>query len=215
MLVDKFDIYEKSDLRRRYKGKVFLFEKCIVYTEISGKNKLYYRGCFRQATLGFTFEDQRNCFRLYNERKGNQEIEFISEPQTFQQWIQILNRTMASVVMNGSYSFEVFTIFINYNVKVERLNFETMICLFLQCLFFTEKKKIEENRKGSVRSGDFSAIQVLLRINSPRLQDFIETPNQSETRDSAFFSTISNASGESCKTENHNMDSISIKSNRK
>lgn len=89
-------------MRRRYKGKVFLFEKCIIYTELSTKNKLLYRGHFRHATLGFTFEDQRNYFRLYNERKGNQEVEFVSDAATVQLWIQMLNQTMSVIVQRGS-----------------------------------------------------------------------------------------------------------------
>lgn len=98
ILVDRFEIYEKSDQRRRYKGKVFLFEKCIIYTELFSKNRLQYRGHFRHVSLGFTFEDQRNYFRLYNERKGNQETEFSTDSQTIQLWIQMLNRTMTAVV---------------------------------------------------------------------------------------------------------------------
>lgn len=104
MLVSRFEICEKSDLRRRYKGKLFLFEKCIIYTELISKSKLIYRGHFRHATLGFTFEDQRNYFRLYNERKGNQEIEFSSDANTIQLWIQMLNRTMTAVVQQGKAS---------------------------------------------------------------------------------------------------------------
>lgn len=106
LLVDRFDICEKSDLRRRYKGKVFLFEKCIIYTEVTSKNKLLYRGSFRHATLGFTFEDQRNYFRLYNERKGNQEVEFTSDAQTVQFWIQMLNQTMTVVVHRGNFVWD-------------------------------------------------------------------------------------------------------------
>lgn len=109
-MVDRFEICEKSEQRRRYKGKVFLFEKCIIYTELLSKTKLQYRGHFRHITLGFTFEDQRNYFRLYNERKGNQETEFSADAQTIQLWIQMLNRTMTAVVQQGmheKYSFEI------------------------------------------------------------------------------------------------------------
>lgn len=98
--MNHFDICEKSDLRRRYKGKVFLFEKCIIYTE-QCKRKLLYRGHFRHMTLGITFDDQRNCFQLYNERKGNQDIEFSSDAQIYQMWIIWLNRTMSTVVLHG------------------------------------------------------------------------------------------------------------------
>lgn len=101
ILVDRFDVIERNDLRRRYKGKVFLFERCVIYTQIEGKNKLLYRGHFRYSTLGFTFEDQRNYFKLYNERRGNQEIEFHSDPQTLHSWIQTLNRVMEKVVLRG------------------------------------------------------------------------------------------------------------------
>lgn len=101
MLVDNFDIWEKNDLRRRYKGMVFLFERCIIYTEKIAKDKLMYRGHFWQTSVGFTFDDKRNSFGLYNERKGNRDIEFTTEAQKFQIWMQMLNQTMQAVYILG------------------------------------------------------------------------------------------------------------------
>lgn len=100
-LVDTFDITEKGDLRRRYKGKVFLFEKCIIYTEITAKNRLSYRGYFRQTTLGLTFDCQRNYFQMYNGRKGKQDVEFSTDPITLQIWLKVLDYTMDPVVLYG------------------------------------------------------------------------------------------------------------------
>lgn len=85
-----------------------MFERCIIYTQIESKNRLLYRGHFRHSTLGFMFEDQRNYFKLYNERRGNQEIEFYADAQTVQLWIQTLNRTMVSVVQYGMQLFFFF-----------------------------------------------------------------------------------------------------------
>lgn len=103
MLVDKFDIWEKNDLRRRYKGMVFLFERCIIYTEIIAKDKLLYRGHFWQTSLGFTFDERRNCFGLYNERKGNRDIEFTTDAQKLQLWLRTLDETMKCVYTLGKW----------------------------------------------------------------------------------------------------------------
>lgn len=65
------------------------------------KNILSYRGHFLQATLGFTFDTQRNCFRLYTERKGQQDVEFSTDPITLQLWLKMLDYTMAPIVLCG------------------------------------------------------------------------------------------------------------------
>lgn len=96
--VSEFDVFE-TDVRRKYKGKVFLFDKCIIYTETLGKNKLSYRGYFRHETLGFTFEDGKNNFVLYAGKKGHQEIEFTADPNTIQLWIQALSAVLMSTVV--------------------------------------------------------------------------------------------------------------------
>lgn len=96
--VSDFDVFE-TDARRKYKGKVFLFDKCIIYTETLGKNKLSYRGYFRHETLGFTFEDGKNNFVLYAGKKGHQEIEFTADPNTIQLWIQALSAVLMSTVV--------------------------------------------------------------------------------------------------------------------
>lgn len=96
--VTEFDINE-LETRRKYKGKVFLFDKCIIYTEIINKNKLIYRGCFRHETLGFTFEEGKNIFVLYNEKRGRQEIEFTADANMIQLWIQSLSDILMSTVV--------------------------------------------------------------------------------------------------------------------
>lgn len=187
-------------MRRRYKGKVFLFEKCIIYTEQVSKNKLLYRGHFRHVTLGFTFEDQRNYFRLYNERKGNQDIEFSSDAQTIQLWIQMLNRTMSAVVQEGLF----------FNLNNFKCFFKTKQnkTIGFDCIFFAEKKRIKESRKSSIKP-ELSSLQVLLRNTTPVLRDLAMVTISAEGTDSS--------SGESQRNtaDYSNAETVSIKSGSK
>lgn len=91
-------MYE-ADMRRKYKGKVFLFDKCIIYTECVGKHKLAYRGYFRHETLGFTFEDGKSNFVLYDGKKGHREIEFTGDSAAIQLWVQMLSTVLMSTVV--------------------------------------------------------------------------------------------------------------------
>ena len=43
--MNEFDIYD-WELRRRFRGKVFLFEGCVVYTETLDREYLEFRGFY-------------------------------------------------------------------------------------------------------------------------------------------------------------------------
>lgn len=80
---------------------MFLFDKCVVYTETFAKHKLFYRGHFLHDTLGFTFEDGKNTFSLYVGKRGHQEIAFNASAATIEQWIGLLNLVLMRMVVIG------------------------------------------------------------------------------------------------------------------
>lgn len=74
-MVADFLINDQSR-RKRYAGKLFLFDKCVVYTESEEQRKLRFRGFYQQANIGMSFiNNKRIAFRLYHLRPGNEEIE--------------------------------------------------------------------------------------------------------------------------------------------
>lgn len=101
--LSEFDMFD-NDLRRRYRGKVFLFEKCVVYTEIVDSATLRYRGHFSHLTTGFTFEEVKNNFKLFVSKRGNQEVEFQSDNNTIQLWIEMLTQILLTTAISGNYN---------------------------------------------------------------------------------------------------------------
>lgn len=78
----KTDVFKMKDYttKRKYRGKLFLFEKSVIYTEYSSDSqlKLHYRGMYVDETIGLT-RSQKNPtkqFRLFVGKVGNQDIRF-------------------------------------------------------------------------------------------------------------------------------------------
>lgn len=111
------------ELRRRYKGKVFLFDKCVIFTETLNKQKLFYRGYFRHETMGFSFRDGKNNFNLYVGRPGNQEIEFSASATITQLWMQLLTNILMKTVVVGLFSFILFYKFMGDHCQLFEYNF--------------------------------------------------------------------------------------------
>lgn len=101
--VDEFTISD-VEWRRKYRGKVFLFDKCVIYTETLNKQKLFFRGFFRHETMGFTFQEGKNNFTLYVGRPGHQEIEFNAAAAIIQLWMQLLTNFLMRTVVVGKRS---------------------------------------------------------------------------------------------------------------
>lgn len=74
----ELDILDK-DQKRRYKGRVFFFEKYIVYTEAIERGRLQFRGYYMLSAVSIVAEEGKNKFILYNTKRGNKEIECFSE----------------------------------------------------------------------------------------------------------------------------------------
>lgn len=93
-IVQEFDIHDREH-RRRYRGKLFLFDKCVVFTELLDRQTLRFRGFYQQGHVGIAYAAGRNVFYLYHRRRGNQEIELTADgPEVVQVWSEALGRMM-------------------------------------------------------------------------------------------------------------------------
>jgi hypothetical protein len=98
--MDDFDIYD-WDLRRRFRGKVFLFERCVVYTETLEREYLEYRGHFCKNTLGFIYKEGKSKFKLYARKRGQKEVELRSNMTTVLEWNEMLTGMLMKFVEEG------------------------------------------------------------------------------------------------------------------
>lgn len=87
--MDEFDIYD-WEIRRRFRGKVFLFEHCVIYTEGLQREYMEFRGYINSDKLGITFKEGKSKFRLYSGRRGNKEIELRASMSVIIEWNEII-----------------------------------------------------------------------------------------------------------------------------
>lgn len=105
-MVHEFDIHDirPAGHPERYRGKLFLFDKCIVFTEslllptVDQKHalqRLRFRGFYQASHVGIAFAEGRNVFYLYHRWRGNQEIECTAESgETVRLWSEAIGRLM-------------------------------------------------------------------------------------------------------------------------
>lgn len=101
--MDSFDIYEKYS-NYRYKGRIFLFEKSIVYTEQTSK-RLIYKGHYLRTKIGL--EPDRNTSHssskpkliLFSEKVGNQCIEVSSDTPVIFEWKSMIDDIIRSFIV--------------------------------------------------------------------------------------------------------------------
>ncbi|XP_017125370.1 kalirin [Drosophila elegans] len=74
-------------LKRSYRSKVFIFDKCIIYTEIKGKN-LIFHGRYPCEHIGISAKTK--SFTLYYERRKQQECEFTADPAQIAAWLDLI-----------------------------------------------------------------------------------------------------------------------------
>jgi hypothetical protein len=79
-----------NTLNRSYQGKVFLFEKCLIYTEQIDVNKLEYRGHYECDKLLLREYDGVEKFVLYSEVIGCNQMEFLTETSRLKEWHAML-----------------------------------------------------------------------------------------------------------------------------
>jgi hypothetical protein len=98
--MDEFDIYD-WEIRRRFRGKVFLFERCVVYTEILEREYLEYRGHFGNDKLGIIYKEGKSKFKLFAKRRGQKEVEFRANMSTILEWNEQLTGMLMKFVVEG------------------------------------------------------------------------------------------------------------------
>jgi hypothetical protein len=102
--MDEFDIYD-WELRRRFRGKVFIFERCVIYTEALDREYLEYRGHFGSDSLGIIYKEGKNKFKLFAKRRGQKEVEFRAGLSTVLEWNEIITAMLMKFVMEGRKNF--------------------------------------------------------------------------------------------------------------
>lgn len=98
--MDEFDIYD-WDLRRRFRGKVFLFERCIVYTETLEREYLEYRGHLSSDKIGIIFKEGKSKFKLFVKRKGQKEVDFRANMNTIVEWNNMITGMLMKFAVEG------------------------------------------------------------------------------------------------------------------
>nr|XP_016930547.1 kalirin [Drosophila suzukii] len=84
--VNEFQVLDHK-LKRSYRAKVFIFDKCIIYTEIKGKN-LIFHGRYPCEHIGISAKTK--SFTLYYERRKQQECEFSADPVQISAWLDLI-----------------------------------------------------------------------------------------------------------------------------
>lgn len=100
-----FDIVD-ADLKQRYRGRVFFFETCIIYTEAIERGKLQFRGYYMYTDIGIAYDEGKNKFFLYQTERGIKEIECVSKLNEIPYWTESLHLIMNTVDCKcGKYIF--------------------------------------------------------------------------------------------------------------
>ncbi|XP_034479533.1 triple functional domain protein [Drosophila innubila] len=84
--VSEFQVMDHK-LKRNYRAKVFIFDKCIIYTEIKGKH-LVFHGRYPCEHVGISARTK--SFTLYYERRKQQECEFSADAAQIQLWLDLI-----------------------------------------------------------------------------------------------------------------------------
>lgn len=91
-------------MRRRYRGKVFLFEKSIVFAEKLEEKVLHYRGNYPKDTAGIREYEEEKKFDLYIGKSGNRQIELSSvEFGLIQTWVNLVKEMLVRSLEQGEY----------------------------------------------------------------------------------------------------------------
>lgn len=90
--VSEFYVFDHT-LKRIYRSKVFIFEKCIIYTEIRDK-RLIFRGCYPCERIGIV--TSKKTLTLFYQKRKTQECDFTADPAQCEQWLQLITEMISS-----------------------------------------------------------------------------------------------------------------------
>lgn len=89
------------EIRRRFRGKVFLFERGVIYTEALDREYMEYRGHFGSDKLGIIYKERKTKFKLFAKKRGQKEVEFRASLNTVLEWNEIITGMLMKFVVEG------------------------------------------------------------------------------------------------------------------
>ncbi|XP_055917553.1 guanine nucleotide exchange factor DBS isoform X2 [Eupeodes corollae] len=90
--VSEFVVFDHN-LKRGYRSKVFIFEKCLIYTEIKDK-RLIFRGCYPCERIGIIAN--KKSFTLFYQKRKTQECDFTADPAQCEHWLELITEMISS-----------------------------------------------------------------------------------------------------------------------
>uniref|UniRef100_A0A1A9WIE9 DH domain-containing protein n=1 Tax=Glossina brevipalpis TaxID=37001 RepID=A0A1A9WIE9_9MUSC len=90
--VSEFQVYDHS-LKRSYRSKVFIFDKCIVYTDIKDK-QLIFHGRYPCEHIGIIAKTK--SFTLFYDQRKQKECDFIGDPVLIETWLNLIREMITS-----------------------------------------------------------------------------------------------------------------------
>jgi hypothetical protein len=100
---------------RSYQGKLFLFEKCLLYTETKNLQSQY-RGHYKINEFGVYSADGNEKFSLFARKIGMQQVDFHGNCDLLRDWYDLLHKMLMDEAIQGERN----------GYYLEKLNF---ICL--------------------------------------------------------------------------------------
>lgn len=98
--MEEFDIYD-WELRRRFRGKVFLFERGIIYTEALSREYMEFRGHFGHDMLGIIYKEGKAKFKLFAKKRGQREVDFKASLSSVLEWHEMIKAMLMKFVVEG------------------------------------------------------------------------------------------------------------------
>lgn len=90
--MSEFHVFDHT-LKRHYRSKVFIFDKCIIYTEIKGK-ELIFHGRYPCERIGIVAKTK--SFTLYYEQRKQQECDFMGDQNLVESWLDLMKDMVAA-----------------------------------------------------------------------------------------------------------------------
>lgn len=92
-------------LRRHYRGKIFFFQKCVLFTEILSEKVLQYRGFYTHLEVRIASKEGKNNFFLYKNKRGLEEIKCSADLIVIQFCIDLLSDMIRIKGMFFNYNY--------------------------------------------------------------------------------------------------------------
>ena len=104
--LSNFIIYDWEQ-RRRYKGKLLYFERCVIYCEVLERKGLEYRGHYQKEKLGISHNEGKAKFKLYEEKRGKKEIILTGDLTCIQNNVRFINSMLMEFFTEGTISHSI------------------------------------------------------------------------------------------------------------